>query len=101
MLILGSDKARKTLKTLALSGTGQRTVFALLALGQLRRPELADLFEYDLEHGAFDEVKLAAAASLGRLGRADGLDVAIQRLRHSTPRPTPGPDNPQQQASRL
>ena len=40
----GKSGDNKDLKAFAMGGSGQRTVFAVLALGQLQRAELAELF---------------------------------------------------------
>lgn len=80
MMKLGDEDATKYLLKLANGGTGLKMVDALMALGTARIPAAREIFRYRLLEGPYDEVRLASARGLGRLGRADGYDFSLKQL---------------------
>jgi len=100
LVLLGDKKSTGRLGFVALSSTGQKMVFALLALRNSNQREVIDVFIEQFTRGIYDEVKLAAAAGLGRFGRRDGLSFALDRFQRFTPHPG-GADTPEQQVIRV
>lgn len=100
MALLGDKKAVGELGLIAYSSTGPKMVLALLALGDARRSELRNLFLEQFEAAGYDEVRLAAAAALARIGEPVGVAFAMDRLRNYRPERT-GVDTPEQQAARV
>lgn len=100
LVLLGDKKAVGRLGFIAMSSTGQKMVFALLALRSSRRAEARDVFMEKFLNDRYDEVRLAAAAGLGRCGDARGLPFAIERLQRFSPRSS-DVDPPAVQAARV
>ncbi len=100
MALLGDKKAVGELGLIAYSSTGPKMVLALLALGEARRSELRNLFLEQFESASYDEVRLAAAAALARIGEPVGAAYAQDRLRNYRPERS-GVDTPEQQAARV
>lgn len=101
LVLLGDPKATKDMLYYGHSGVGQKMVLALMALGRARVRMAVELFTYRLREGPYDEVRLAAAYGLGRLGRRDGLEPAMRLLDYRSP-PGPGDlDPPEQQEARM
>ncbi|NOT01628.1 MAG: hypothetical protein HOP29_13480 [Phycisphaerales bacterium] len=101
MARLGNEEAVQQLVFWSNSGLGPVRVRALNALARLRRPSLAATFQYSLESGEYLEVRLAAAAALGRLGRNDGFALAAAALTFNEPRPRVPGDPPAEQIMRV
>jgi HEAT repeat protein len=59
-----------------------------------------DLFLYRLRSADFPEIKLQAARGLGRLGRDEGMDLALAYLRFNSPDKSRASDSPEQQVNR-
>jgi HEAT repeat protein len=60
-----------------------------------------ELFLYRLHSADYPEIKLQAARGLGRLGRDDGLDLALAYLRFNSPERNRANDPPEQQIARI
>jgi HEAT repeat protein len=97
---LGDRKATGQLGLMAMNSTGQKMVFALLALRRPPRRELRALFAEQLAAGPYDEVRLAAAVGLAGLSDRSGFDFALDRLSRFAPSRS-GVDPPDQQAARV
>jgi len=93
MARLGNKEARQELAFMANSGVGSEEVFALNALGATGDRVYEDTFRYKLATGVHLETRLAAASGLGRLGKRDGLAVALEGLAMQRP-PRNDPDDP-------
>ncbi|MEE8168915.1 MAG: HEAT repeat domain-containing protein [Phycisphaerae bacterium] len=85
MVRLGDTSAENRLGLMGLNSSGQKMVVALLALRASSRPAIRQLFEEQFRSGVYDEVRLAAAAGLGRFGSDEGLAFAVDRLLHFMP----------------
>lgn len=101
MVMLGDAKATRDLLFYGHSGVGPKMVEALMTLGTARASIAAELFEYRLKEGPYDEVRLAAARGLGRLGRDDGLPLASRMLAFKSDGSGPKADPPEQQEARI
>ena len=93
MARLGNKEARQELTFMANSGVGSEEVFAINALGATGDQVFEDTFRYKLATGAHFETRLAAARGLGKLGRREGLAVALEGLAMQRP-PRNDPDDP-------
>ncbi|MFO0972261.1 MAG: HEAT repeat domain-containing protein [Phycisphaerae bacterium] len=80
MAMLGDKKAIRELVFAGNGGVGPKMVRAIMALGTARAEVARELFAYRLKEGPYDEVRLAAARGLGRLGDRRGLDLALRLL---------------------
>lgn len=74
---------------------------ALMCLGNANCERAEELFLYRLHSADYPEIKLEAARGLGRLGRDDGLDLALAYLRFNAPDRDRGNDPPEQQIARV
>jgi HEAT repeat protein len=74
---------------------------ALNFLANANSEPAEDLFLYRLRSADFPEIKLEAARGLGRLGRDDGLDLALAFLRFNSPDQNRPNDPPEQQITRI
>jgi HEAT repeat protein len=87
MALLGDEKAMEQLVNYTFRANALRQALALLALGKCGGPRAEEILSYRLNNSDYPEVKLAAAEGLGRLGQTDGLQVALENLRHGEPDP--------------
>jgi len=102
MALLGDKKATRSLIFEAHSGSGPKMVDAIMSLASTRTEAAEELFEYRLKEGPYDEVRLASACGLGRLGKADGYALALQMLAYQAePAKTSRDDPPAQQEMRM
>ena len=101
MARLGGKEAVEQLKFTAHSGAGAEETLALLALGDTRDPELADLYRFKLQSAKHIETRLAAARALGLLRKADGYDTALRSLRFEAPSADATDDLPEHQMLRI
>ncbi|HVP09811.1 MAG TPA: HEAT repeat domain-containing protein [Phycisphaerae bacterium] len=74
---------------------------ALNFLANANSEKAEDVFLYRLRSADFPEIKLEAARGLGRLGRDDGMDLALAHLRFNAPDKNRPNDAPQQQVARI
>ncbi len=101
MVLLNDPKATRDLLFYGHSGAGPKMVDALMTLGTARAKSAEELFTYRLKEGPYNEVRLAAARGLGRLGRDDGYTLAISMLEFIAPNTNAKDDPPQQQETRI
>lgn len=101
MARLGSADAVQELTFAVGSGPGPSQLAAVNALADLNATSLGKTFAYQLEHGEFVEVRLAAARALGRLKHPNGLGLALDALNFDDPRNEAGFDPPEVQISRV
>jgi HEAT repeat protein len=100
--LLGDKKATRSLIFEAHSGSGPKMVDALMALASSRTEAAEELFEYRLKEGPYEEVRLASAFGLGRLGKHDGYSLAMEMLSYrATPDKATRDDPPAQQEMRI
>jgi HEAT repeat protein len=100
MTLLGDESASGKLGLIGLSSTGQKMVFALMAVAEAREPRMRKLFEDQFRMGRYPEVRLAAAYGLARLGDDAGLIYAVDQLRWARADPDSS-EPPAQQVSRI
>ncbi|GMU36177.1 MAG: HEAT repeat domain-containing protein [Phycisphaerae bacterium] len=98
---LGVEEARSQLHYMAHSGIGSQEAFAVGALGTTRNPTDAELLREKLGNASHLETRLAAARALGRLGKRDGLDLAVKGLSFNRPRREEAEDAPEAQRVRI
>jgi HEAT repeat protein len=101
MARLGGEEAISQLKFAAHSGAGAEETLAVLAIGETADPAHADLYRFKLEKAQHWETRLAAARALGRLGHADGYELALSGLSFSTPDTKAADDPPEHQILRV
>jgi len=82
LTLLGNPEATQELVVLAQSD-GDRAMYAITALGELRDPRFADLFRQKVSTAMHPETKLAAGRALGYLDSDYGLSTAMKELDHS------------------
>lgn len=91
---LGDKKSTRGLIFEAHSGSGPKMVDAIMALAITRTEAAEELFEYRLKEGPYDEVRLASACGLGKLGKADGYAFAMEMLSYKAPAEKANRDDP-------
>ncbi len=101
MARLRNAEAIQQLTFSANSGDGLRRVQALNALAELDSKPLLKTFHYKLTEGEFIEVRLAAARGLGRLGNAQGFNLAMEALEFNHPDRSVPDDPPREQIMRV
>ncbi len=74
---------------------------ALQCLANANCDRAEELFIYRLQSAQYPEARLQAARGLGRLGRDDGLDMALAYLRFNSPESGRSNDPPEQQIARV
>lgn len=94
MSLLGDKKATRSLIFEAHSGSGPKMVDAIMALANARNEAAVELFEYRLKEGPYDEVRLACACGLGKLGKSDGYAYAMKMLDFKPPPDNSNKDDP-------
>lgn len=93
MALLGEEKAVEQLVSYTFRGNAMRQALALLALAKCGGPRAEEILLYRLGAADYREVRLAAAEGLGRLGRSEGLQVALDSLQHPRPDPNAPPED--------
>lgn len=92
---LGQADSLQELITASQGDAASRSI-ALLLLADLGKPEARDALRYRLLGAGeeYVEARLIAARGLGKLGSAEGFDLAMQYLTFTDSNPNPTPESP-------
>jgi HEAT repeat protein len=98
---LGDRNAIERLIFDGYSAVPDQAARALMFLANARCMEAEDLFLYRLHSSEYPDIRLQAARGLGKLGRDDGLDLALAHLAFRSPARGRVDDPPEQQVARV